>query len=203
MCCFVILHFNICIAGRQLLDSVASNPVLTVIHQFFCFYLFYRWSYICSPAFPSTFMSVNRGALYDLDGTGESKQYDPAGTDPRDSPPSAGPRQYPSTVTPVYVPGSSADDEGDSLIMQCYCVCVLLASSYIAHWVHVYSTRSSKTRSHLIYIFSFICRNEQDAALPVRRDSRCIRSFWQFLTAYRPLPIVIRYGRPLVFFSHH
>ena len=76
---------------------------------------------------------MNRGALYDLDGTGESKQYDPSGTDPRDSPPSAGPRQHPSTVTPVYVPGSSLNDEGDSLTILCYCACVLLVVCVFLH----------------------------------------------------------------------
>lgn len=108
----------------------------------FTFYVFLLPIFhLKSAILPSTpiIISVQRGALYDLDGTGtgESKQYDPSGSaDPRDSPSSAGPRQYPSTVTPVYVPGSSVDDEGNRLVTPRYLACVLLASftsSYDAH----------------------------------------------------------------------
>lgn len=112
---------------------MSSSPVLTVNHHFYCVFPFNLLPHICSSAITISFLSVNRGALYDLDGTGESKQYDPSSTDPRDSPPSAGPRQHPSTVTPVYVPGSSLDDEGDSLTKLCYCACVLLVVCIFLH----------------------------------------------------------------------
>ena len=131
-----------------------------------------------SAILPSTLIiiSVQRGALYDLDstGTGESKQYDPSGpSDPRDSPSSAGPRQYPSTVTPVYVPGSSVDDEGGGLVTSPYFACVLFASFLSLTMRTKCLTAFHPTRCALITILSYFQFIETLFIVGVSKSQHC------------------------------